>query len=519
VICCALDVSTDHLRDTIESVLAQDFRDWELMLVMRADAGTERTYRHLAEIARDDERVKVCETTSNGTVAAWSAGLAGARGDFVALLDGGDVLAADALSVNARIIECEPDVDYLYSDEDLFTDDRHHDPSAKPVWSPERLRNQDYCGRLSVFRTSLVRAVGGFREESEGAPIYDLTLRVTECSRRVIRIPKVLYHRRERPDAGADEPDRAFLEAGRRAVEDQLHRQGIAGTASIGPHGYFEIHRELPADRRVSIVIPTIGSSAVIWGARRCFVTEAVRSALAHTDHENLEIVVVYDAPTPADVLEDLRAIAGKRLVLVPFLEPFNYSRKVNLGVLASTGDRIVVLNDDIEVRSDRWVEELVAPLEEADVGMTGAKLYFSSTAIQHAGLAFTHGRFKHPYYRAPEGTVGDAGALLVNREVSGVTGACVGIRRELFLEIGGLCEELPDSFNDVDFSYKVLESGHRVLVMVRCELFHFETQTRVPLRDPREAEFVRGRWGVPFLDAYTPRYPDMPRPLEDRLA
>lgn len=510
------DPPLEVLEAAVESVRAQTFDDWELVLVddRSTDDGVRRLLRELASV---DDRVRVIERPANGgIVAASNDALAAARGQFVALFDHDDLLVPSALESNARVIEAKPDVDYLYSDEDLVSESgRLYAPFHKPDWSPERLRAQNYCCHLSVLRASLVREVGGFRHGFDGSQDHDLILRVTERTRRVVHIPEVLYHWRvgSASTATNDEAKPYAVEAGRRAVEEHLERVGTPAEVSVGEHNRYVVHRRLPAERRVSIVIPTIGSSGMVWGEQRCFVVEAVRSALEHTDHDNVEVVVVHDAPTPPEVVEELREIAGDRLVLVPFEEPFNYSRKINLGVLAATGDRLLLLNDDTEVRSAGWLEELVAPLEEPDVGMTGAKLYFSNLTIQHAGIALTNGEFRHPYRRFPAEASGKADMLLVNREVSGLTGACVAIRRELFLEVGGLCEALPDSFNDVDLSYKVRATGHRILMMPRCELFHFESQTREVVRKPWERRFVRNRWGVPGRDPYTPEYPDMPLP------
>lgn len=510
------DPPIDVLRATVESVLAQSFADWQLVLVDDSSSD-ERVRRVLRQFAAADPRISLVERSVNGhIVEASNDGLAVARGEFVALLDHDDLLAPDALEANARLIGNDPRVDYLYSDEDLVAPNgRFHSAFRKPDWSPERLRAQNYCCHLSVLRTALVHEVGGFRKGFEGSQDHDLILRVTEKARAVAHIPEILYHWRTSSGSTAADADAKpyAVEAGRRAVEEHLDRVGTPAEVSVGDHGRYVVHRALPADRLVSIIIPTIGSSGVVWGQLRCFVIEAVRSALDHTEHDAVEVVVVYDAPTPPEVLEELRRVAGDRLTLVRFDEPFNYSRKINLGALASSGDRLVLLNDDIEVRSEGWLEELVAPLEEPDVGMTGAKLYFSNLTIQHAGIAMTHGEFRHPYRRFPAEAPGKADLLSVNREVSGVTGACLAVRREVFLEVGGLCEDLPDSFNDVDLSYKVRQSGRRILLMPRCELFHFESQTREVVRKPWEMRFVRSRWGVPGRDPYTPDYPDMPLP------
>jgi glycosyltransferase involved in cell wall biosynthesis len=515
------DPPLDVLGLTIDSVLAQSFTDWELILV--DDCSPHAAVRDLLRsYAARDPRIRVIERDTNGHIAAASNdGLAAARGEFIALLDHDDLLTTHALERNARSIAEHADVDYLYSDEDLVdAAGRRHSPFAKPDWSPERLRSQNYCCHFSVLRASLVRDVGGFRQGFDGSQDHDLVLRVTEQARRIVHIPEILYHWRVLPGSAAADPDAKpyALEAGRRAVQEHMDRLGIEATVEIAGPGRYVVKRHFPAVRRVSIIIPTIGSSSVVWGKRRVLVVEAVRSALAHTKHPNLEVVVVYDQPTPPAVLAELRQIAGDQLVLVPFREPFNYSRKINFGVLASSGDRLILLNDDVEVRTDCWVEELLGPLEEPDVGMTGAKLLFSSTAIQHVGLAFLRGEYIHPYRRSPLSTAGKASELFINREVTGVTGACVGLRREVFLEVGGLTEQLPGSFNDVDFSYKIAAAGLRTVLVAGCQLFHFETQTRVARVLPWEARLVRSRWGMPKRDSYSITFPNMPpTPAEKR--
>ena len=322
------------------------------------------------------------------------------------LLDHDDLLTPDALSANARRIERHEDVDYLYSDEDKVDDEGTlYDEFRKPDWSPERLRGQMYTSHLSVMRTEVVRRVGGFREGYDGSQDHDLALRVGEVARTVVHIPEVLYHwRAVVGSASADINAKPYATiAGAKAVQDHMDRLGLAASVGQGPvPGHYRITRRLDPAVRVSVVIPTIGQSDLIWGARRVMVVEAVRSLLARTSHANLEIVVVYDVPTPVEVLRELEEVAGDKLVLHRFTRPFNYSEKMNVGCLVATGDRLVFLNDDVEVISDGWLEQLVAPLDEPDVGMTGARLYFSDDTVQHAGHAYDRGHYLHPYRDLP---------------------------------------------------------------------------------------------------------------------
>ena len=503
------------LRAAVESVLGQTYVDWELVLV-DDDSSDPAVRTLLADLGARDNRITVVTRDTNGGIAAASQdALAHAGGEFIALLDHDDLLTPDALDRVAQTLEDHPDADYVYSDEDKI-DDRgvRYDRFFKPLWSPERLRSQMYTAHLSVIRASLAREVGGFRQGFDGSQDHDLVLRVTERAHRIVHIPEVLYHWRVVPGSSAGDPQAKSYawEAGRRAVQDQVDRVGIDATVELGPlPGTYRVDRRLPPQRSVSIVIPTRGSSGLVWGQRRCFVVAAVRSVLAHTTHENLEIVVVYDTATPPEVLEAMRRVAGDRLVVVPFTEPFNFSRKCNVGYLAARGDVIVLLNDDIEVVSDHWLESLCAPLEDPTVGLTGAKLFFDDGTIQHAGHLYDRNEYSHAFLGAsPDSTLAFS-ALHIDREASGVTAACAAIRRDTYAAIGGLCEELPANFNDVDFCFKIMHIGLRILWLAHVELYHFESRTREPIVHEWEHQRVLLRWGSYAIDPYLPLPPDTP--------
>jgi glycosyltransferase involved in cell wall biosynthesis len=503
------DPPVSALRAAVDSVLEQTHADWELILVDDSSRDPEVGVA-LAELAAGDSRITVVSRQTNGGISAASQdALQLARGEFVALLDHDDLLTPDALARADAVLADHPDADYLYSDEDkVSADGELSDRFYKPTWSPERLRSQMYTAHLSVIRTSLAREVGGFRAGFDGSQDHDLVLRVTERARRVVHVPEVLYHWRVVPGSSAGDPQAKTYawDAGRRAVQDHLDRIGIAGTVEFGRFpGTYRIERQLPPARSVSIVIPTRGSSGLIWGQRRCFVVDAVRTALARTDHDNLEIVVVYDTSTPPDVIDELRRICEDKLVLVPYDEPFNFSRKCNVGYLAARGDVIVLLNDDVEVLSDRWLENLCAPLEDPAVGLTGAKLFYSDGTIQHAGHLYDRKEYSHAFLGAkPDSTVAFT-ALHIDRETSGVTAACAAIRRETYADIGGFCEELPGNFNDVDFCFKVTHTGRRITWVSSVEMYHFESRTRESTVHPWEHDRVVSRWGSYLVDPYLP--------------
>jgi hypothetical protein len=367
-----------------------------------------------------------------------------------------------------------------------------------------------YTCHLSILRSSLVREVGGFHEGFDGSQDHDLVLRVSERARRVIHIPEVLYHWRMLPESAAavlgQKPD--AWEAGRRAVQAHLDRLGIPATAELGPDpGLYRIRRRIDLATPVSLIIPTRCSSGMAWGELRCFAVETVRSALAKTGMVNIEVVVVYDeGATPPDKLSELASLCGERYVPVPFAGEFNFSRKCNLGFLASTADVIVLLNDDLEVASDGWLEELIAPIiQERDVGMTGARLQFSDGTLQHGGHRYFDGAWSHAFLGARNDDRGYFGALTLNREASGATAACAAVRRDVFEEVGGLSEELPGNYNDIDLSLKIARAGYRILWMAHAALFHFESSTRDRTVHQWEMDKIYRRWGIPDRDRYVP--------------
>jgi O-antigen biosynthesis protein len=503
------DPPAEALQAAVESVLRQTYADWELIVV--DDRSTDPAIAALlAGFAARDSRVKVVMRETNGGISAASQdALQLAQGEFVALLDNDDLLAPHALATVAAALHAQPDTDYLYSNEDkIDAAGEFSDCFVKPVWSPERLRSQMYTAHLSVLRTSLAREVGGFRSGFDGSQDHDLVLRVTERARRVTHVPEVLYHWRVIAGSSAADPRAKTYawDAGRRAVQEHVDRIGIDGTVDFGTlPGTYRIERRLPPERSVSIVIPTRGSSGLIWGQRRCFVVEAVRTALAHTEHENLEIVAVCDTSTPREVIDELRAIAGDRLVVVPYDEPFNFSRKCNVGYLAARGEVIVLLNDDVEVISDRWLENLCAPLEDPKVGLTGAKLFYSDGTVQHAGHLYDRNEYSHAFLGAlPDSTVAFS-ALHIDRETSGVTAACAALRRETYADIGGFCENLPANFNDVDFCFKMTHTGRQIVWLAHVLLYHFESRTREAVVHTWEHDRVKSRWGTYEVDPYLP--------------
>jgi glycosyltransferase involved in cell wall biosynthesis len=487
------------LRAAIESVRVQTYDHWQLCLV--DDGSTDpRVGSILAEYDEVDRRIKVGRRQSNGGISAASNdALAMATGEFVGFLDHDDELAPDALTLVAELLNDDPQADFVYSDEDkIAPDGALLTPFYKPDWSPEYLRSCPYTCHLSVFRKSLVVSLGGLRSELDGAQDYDLTLRVIERTDRVRHIPKILYHwRMSEASTSADigaKPD--AVEAGRRALADHMRRRGVRGSAEVCATSWFRASYEIVGNPLVSIIIPTRGRGRVLRGSYTNLVTHCVESIFRKTSYGNFEILCVLDEDTPEVVEHTLAGFDDARIRLLRFSEPFNFSRKINLGAVHAEGEHLLLLNDDMEVISDEWLSDMLQFSQQEDIGAVGAKLYFENRTIQHAGVGVDRALPAHFYYGSPPDDPGYFGRLILIGNCSAVTGACLMTRRQVFEEVGGLSPAYALNFNDIDYCMKLRFRGYRVVFTPFAELFHFETSSRQRVVTREEIELFQEQWG-----------------------
>ncbi len=500
------------LLEMIESVLEQDFVNWEMILV--DDCSQTSHVTEVLRAASKDPRVTVIvRETNGGIVAASNDGLAAAKGDFVALVDHDDLLVAGALRAVAKVIGAVAEADVIYTDEShVSADGVISNPFVKPDFSPERLRGQMYIGHLGVYRRSLLAQIGGFREGFDGSQDYDLALRACERARRVVHIPEVFYRWRIHPASVSQSAGNApVFDAARKALTEHLGRIGRAGTVEqVHGVGVYRIRYELVGRPKISIIIPTRGSSAEIRGVLRCLVVDAVRSVVAKSSYTDIEFVIVADRSMPPEVAEELSTIAGDRLVMVPWEAPFNFAAKINLGAVHATGDYLLMLNDDIEVISSDWLEVMLGLAQQSDVGMVGPMLYFDDGSIQHGGHQYSGGGPGHIAFGVNSASTGPFAGLMVDREVSGVTGACALLPRQVYFQVGGMNVELPANFNDVDLCLKVTGAGYRILWTPHARLYHYESKTRIARVLLYELNILRNRWGHRIeRDPFWPHAPE----------
>jgi O-antigen biosynthesis protein len=500
------------LTAMLRSVTRQSYDDWELCLVDDASAGPHIS-EMLAAAAAGDPRIRVERRARNGgIVAASNDALKMASGEFIALLDHDDALHPDALALVAEAIDGAPDVDYVYTDEDKIDAAGHHQgPFFKPDWSPERMRTQMYTCHLSVLRRELVEEVGGFDPGFEGSQDWDLVLRVTEKARRVVHVPRVLYHWRtlETSTAGAGEDAKPWaFEAGTRAIQAHCDRTGIPAAAErdIGHPGVYRLHPRLTVEPSVSIVIPTAGTVREVRYEPTILVEHCVKSILERSTYENYEIVVVVDASVDAGVRRRLTELGGPKLKLVDYDEPFNFAKKINRGAVHGEGEMLLMLNDDMEVVTPNWLERLVMYAGLPGVGAVGGRLIWQDGRLQHVGIAFENVGYPGHIYRGfANDWHGYSNNVLVAQNYLAVTGACLMTPREDFDRVGGLSTTFPINYNDMDYCLKLVADGRRVVYDPDTILHHFESSSRSTDVEDWEKEQLRARWlPITAVDPYS---------------
>lgn len=486
-------------EECIESVLGQRFGDWEWCLA-EDRSPSDWVRDRLAALEAQDGRVRVTYRDENGgIVAATNDALALANGTFVALLDNDDELEPEALEVMAELVEAEPDLDYGYSDEIVWSVDLgRYVRLYKPGWSPERMRSQNYANHLSIFRRSLVQEVGGYRPGFDGAQDHDLVLRVGERARVIRHVPRPLYRWKIAPGSTVASPDEKTyaFDAGCRAVQEHCDRIGIDATVDHGPSaGIYRVHRRVRGTPLVSVIIPSNAPIAEVRGSDRSLLEGIVGDLVERTDYSDIEILVVPDPQTDRARLEATRLIDPSRVRITdPVPRPFNFSRKTNFGAARARGEYFLFLNDDIEVHDADWLRVLLAIAQDEGVGAVGPKLLFEDGTIQHAGVFAWHGP-GHIGFGHRQADIGHMGLFEVDREVLATTGACLLTPRAAFERVGGFTLTLPSNWNDVDYCLKLREVGYRIEWTPQVVLTHFESLTREPHVQQSDRDALWGRW------------------------
>ncbi|MEI3258394.1 MAG: glycosyltransferase family 2 protein [Faecalimonas umbilicata] len=487
------------LRQMIESVQNQSYSEWELCIGNASPENKEM--KKILEEYKNDARIKEVEIPENkGISQNTNRAMEIASGELIGLLDHDDLLAPNALYEIAKAVNEHPDAEVIYTDEDKVTTDlkEHFQPHLKPDFNLDLLRSNNYICHFFVASRDLIKRVGGFRPEFNGAQDYDLILRCTEQAKQIVHIPKILYHWRVHKASTADNPASKMyaFDAGKRAIEEHLVRCRTKGTVQHTKDlGFYRVKYEVCGEPLVSIIIPNKDQSEAL---KKCL--DSIREK---TSYRNYEIIIVENNSEEPETFAFYKKIAGEKIKVVTWEGEFNYSAINNFGVRHARGDYLLLLNNDVEIINGDWLTEMLSHCQRKEVGIVGAKLYYPDNTIQHAGIIIGIGGVAGSVFVGlPRAFSGYLHKASIQLDLSAVTAACMLVKRSVFEQVGGLEEKLKVAFNDVDFCLRVREKGYLVVYDPYAELYHYESKTRGAedtkekiRRFQTEIEYMRSRW------------------------
>ena len=487
------------LRQMIESVQNQSYSEWELCIGNASPENKEM--KKILEEYKNDARIKEVEIPENkGISQNTNRAMEIASGEWIGLLDHDDLLAPNALYEIAKAVNEHPDAEVIYTDEDKVTTDlkEHFQPHLKPDFNLDLLRSNNYICHFFVASRDLIKRVGGFRPEFNGAQDYDLILRCTEQAKQIVHIPKILYHWRVHKASTADNPASKMyaFDAGKRAIEEHLVRCRTKGTVQHTKDlGFYRVKYEVCGEPLVSIIIPNKDQSEAL---KKCL--DSIREK---TSYRNYEIIIVENNSEEPETFAFYKKIAGEKIKIVTWEGEFNYSAINNFGVRHARGDYLLLLNNDVEIINGDWLTEMLSHCQRKEVGIVGAKLYYPDNTIQHAGIIIGIGGVAGSVFVGlPRAFSGYLHKASIQLDLSAVTAACMLVKRSVFEQVGGLEEKLKVAFNDVDFCLRVREKGYLVVYDPYAELYHYESKTRGAedtkekiRRFQTEIEYMRSHW------------------------
>jgi GT2 family glycosyltransferase len=490
------------LEEMIASVEKQTYGNWELCIADGSDEDHGYTKTICKKHARKDRRIIYKKLDKNlGISGNTNDCIYMSTGEYIALLDHDDLLHPSALFEAMKII-CSKDVDIIYTDEDKIDSNkkRFSEPHFKPDFAIDNLRAYNYICHLLVFKKSLLNEVGLFNSMYDGAQDHDMILRLVEKSENIVHIPKILYHWRKTHDSmSKDIESKVYaFQAGIDAVSNHLKRCGL--DAEVVSHDIFptiyRIKYKIVGNPLISIIIP---NKDHIEDLEKC-----INSIVTRSTYLNYEIIVVENGSKTKDIFNYYNEVKKGNAKVVYWSEEFNFPKLNNFGRKSAHGDYIVLMNNDIEIISPNWIEEMLMFCQRQDVGAVGAKLYYPDNTIQHGGVIIGLGGVaghSHKYF--PQNAAGYCCRLLIQQNLSAVTAACMMVKTSVFDEMQGLDQSFTVGFDDVDFCMRIRMAGYLIVWTPYTEAYHFESKSRGCAGDTAEKKvhlnkdvtLFQGRW------------------------
>lgn len=508
------------LREMIKSVQNQTYANWQLCLADGSDS--EHNYVGEYVTTLNDDRICYKKLDENKGIADnTNECIALADGDFIALFDHDDLLHPSALFEMAKAID--DGADFVYTDEVTFVGKTRNITiyNFKPDYSPDTLRSYNYICHFTAFARELLDEVGGFNREYDGSQDYDLILRLTEKAKNIVHIPIALYFwRSHKASVASDVSAKPYvIESAKKALGAHIERLGLVGKVedAVVPTTY-KIQYDIVGQPMVSIVIPNKDHTDDL---EKC-----LESVYGKSIYKNFEVIVVENNSTEKETFEYYKSAQSKykNLKVITWKSGFNYSAINNFAVNQANGDYILLLNNDIEVITPDWLEQMIMFAQRQDVGAVGAKLYYDDDTIQHAGVIVGLGGVAghaHKYFaRENPGYMARAS---IAQNLSACTAACLMIRKDVYDEVGGLEEGYAIAFNDIDFCMKIRAAGYLIVFTPFAEFYHYESKSRGDEDTPEKRARFNGevfrfqeRWGKE-LKAGDPYYnPNLTLDSED---
>ena len=479
-----------YLQEMLESIRSQTYKNWEVCVADGSPRGESRE-RVLKRFADQDTRFKYVILGENkGISGNTNAAMEMAQGDFIVLADHDDTLTPDALYWCVKAMNEDPLYDVIYSDEDKLDMDGKalFDPHFKPDFNPDLLTSVNYICHLFVVNRNLAEAVGGFRQEFDGAQDYDFIFRCTEQARKIYHIPKVLYHWRCHMNSTASNPESKMyaFEAGARAIKAHFERVGIAvDSVEKGvDFGIYHTRFHLKEEPLVSVIIPNKDHKADL--------DLCLTSLLDKGSYKNLEVIVVENNSTEEETFRYYEEIQKARpnVQVVTWEKGFNFSAINNFGVTFAKGEYLLFLNNDTEVIEPEVIRELLGYGMREDVGVVGARLLYQDDTIQHAGVVIGFGGIAgHTFIGLHQAENSYFHRAMCAQDYSAVTAACMLSKKSLFQQVGGFREELAVAFNDIDYCLKIRALGKKVVYNPYALLYHYESKSRGLEDTPEKVE------------------------------
>lgn len=470
------------LKAMIESVKVQTYKNWELCLVDGSDNEHKDVEKCVKEFLKRDNRINYKRLEKNeGISENTNAALSMATGEYICLLDHDDILHPSALYENMKAI-CKHDADFIYSDEASFVGNKISNIinfNFKPDFSVDYLRSINYICHFTVFSRELLKETGNFNSEYNGSQDHDLILRLTENAKKIYHIRKILYFWRSHKGSVASgiEAKTYAIKAGQKAVHDSVVRSGYnceVTSTKVCPTAY-RIKYEIKIHPLVSIIIPNFDHKEDL---QRC-----VESIIEKTSYDNYEIIIVENNSTEQETFDyyDYLTQNYSNIKVIRFeTNEFNYSEINNFGVKNSNGEYLILLNNDTEIITPDWIQEMLMYAQREDVGAVGAMLYYPDDTIQHAGVVLGIGGVAgHIHKNFRRNSPGYVTRAAVAQDLSAVTAACMMLSRKVFDEVNGFDEKFKVAFNDVDLCMKIRKLKYLIVFTPFAELYHYESKSR----------------------------------------